>query len=137
MDNYQKLLNNLGGKPAPEDLYQAVLLRVATEQRRSVRRRFAMAVGSLVASVSAGVAAVLVLANSLTASGFWKFISLVFSDGATVMTYWREFSLSILESFSVPEMLATLACVFAVMVSLKFLLKNKNAFSNNLQLKYA
>ena len=137
MDNYQKLLNNLGGKPAPEDLYQAVLLRVATEQRRSVRRRFAMAVGSLVASVSAGVAAVLVLANSLTASGFWKFISLVFSDGATVMTYWREFSLSILESFSVPEMLATLACVFAVMVSLKFLLKNKNAFSNNLQLQYA
>ena len=119
-DNYQKLLGSLGNEQAPEGLY----------------RRFALAVGSLVASVVAAVSAVLVLLSSLTTSGFWKFVSLIFSDGGTVMTYWQQFSLSLLESFSMPELVVSLACVFAVLLSLRFLLKNKKAFSNNLQLKY-
>jgi hypothetical protein len=135
-NNYQKLLNNLGESRAPEGLYRAVISRVSAEQNRSAKKRFVVAVGSLVASVAASVAAVLVLATSLTQSGFWKFVSLAFSDGGTVMTYWRQFSMSLLESFSMPEMVVSLVCVFAVMLSLKFLLKNKNAFSNNLQLNY-
>ena len=133
MNNYQNLLNNLSGSKAPEDLYKTVLLRVVLEQKRAIKRRFAMAVASLVVSVGAAVMAVLVLANSLTASGFWKFVSLAFSDGGTVVTYWQQFSLSLLESFSVPEMVVSLACILAVMISLKFLIQNKSAFSTNLK----
>lgn len=135
-NNYQKLLSGLGGGTAPEDLYTAVLFRLRVEQRRALRRRFVVAVVSFVASATAALSAIMVLATSLTASGFWKFVSLIFSDGGTVVTYWREFMLSLLESFSVPEMVVLLACIFAVMISLKFLLKNKKAFSNNLQLNY-
>src|ERR1035437_987263 len=136
MNNYQKLLGDLGTGTVPEDLYKAVLFRLSLEQRRAVKRRFAIASASLVASISAAVAAVLILANSLTTSGFWKFVSLIFSDGGTVVTYWQQFSLSLLESFSVPELVVSLSCVFAVMISLKFLLKNKSAFSTKLQLNY-
>ena len=136
MNNYQKLLGGLGTGTAPEDLYKAVLFRLSVEQRRALRRRFALAVVSFVASVIAAFSAILVLATSLSQSGFWKFVSLAFSDGGTVVTYWQQFSLSLLESFSVPEMVVSLVCVLAVMMSLKFLLKNKKAFSNNLQLNY-
>ena len=136
MNNYQKLLNNLSNSQATEGLYRAVISRVATEQNHSARKQFILAFGSLAASVVAAVSAILVLLASLTQSGFWKFVSLAFSDGGTVMTYWKEFSMSLLESFSMPEMIVSLVCVFAVILSLKFLLKNKNAFSNNLQLNY-
>lgn len=130
MNNYQKLLNNLGSKPAPEDLYKGVLLRLTIEQGRAVKRRFAIAAASLVASVTAAVVAVLALASSLTASGFWKFISLIFTDGGTVVTYWQQFSLSLLESFSMTEMVVSLACIFAVILSIRFMLKNRSAFSS-------
>jgi hypothetical protein len=133
-NNYQKLLSGLGSGTVPEDLYQTVLFRLRVEQRRALRRRFAVAIVSFVASVTAAFSAIMVLATSLTASGFWKFVSLIFSDGGTVVTYWQQFSLSLLESFSVPEMVVLLACIFAVVLSLKFLLKNKMAFSTNLKL---
>ena len=136
-ENYQKLLGGLSETHAPEGLYRAVLLRVSAEQARSARRRFATACVALLASLGAAVAAVFVLADSLTQSGFWKFVSLAFSDGGTVLTYWKEFSMSLLESFSVPETIFSLACIFAVVLSLRFLLKNKSAFSTVLQLTYA
>jgi hypothetical protein len=137
MNNYQKLLENLGGKTAPDGLCGVVLSRVALEQKRTARRRFETAVASLLASLGAAVAAVFVLANSLAASGFWKFVSLAFSDGGTVLTYWQQFAMSLLESFSVPEMVLLLSCVFAVLLSLKFLSKNKSAFSAPAQLQTA
>jgi hypothetical protein len=137
MNNYQKLLGGLGGGTAPEDLYTAVIFRLSVEQRRAIKRRFWIAATSLVASVVAAVSAVFVLATSLSQSGFWKFVSLIFSDGGTVMTYWQQFSLSLLESFSVPEMVVSLACIFAVMISMKFLLKNKSAFFGGARLQLA
>ena len=135
--NYQKLLSNLGNSQAPEGLYRAVISRVSAEQSHSAKKRFAIAFASLVASAGAAVAAVLVLATSLTQSGFWKFVSLAFSDGSSVMTYWQQFGMSLLESFSMPEMVVSLVFVFAVLLSLRFLLKNKSAFSLPAQLQVA
>lgn len=134
-ENYQKLFG-LDQRPAPEKLYKAVLLRIGLEKKRDEKRRFIVAGFSLTASIFAVVPAVLSLANSLAASGFWKFVSLLFSDGSLVLTYWKEFSLTLLESFSVPEMILTLVCVFAIALSVKFLFKNKSAFSVNTQFNY-
>jgi hypothetical protein len=130
MNNYQKLLNNLGGKSAPEGLYKAVLLRLDSEKSRVAKRRFVFSVAALSASVVAFVSAIWVMFSSLADSGFWKFGSLIFTDSGTVLTYWKQFSLSLIESFSVPEVALSLACVFAVMLSLKFLLKNRSVFSS-------
>ncbi len=129
MDNYQKLLNNLENRPTPEGLHRAILLRLNTEQKKAVRKRFFVAGLSFVVSFGATATAVSILMINLAQSGFWKFVSLMFSDGGTVLSYWQQFSLSLLESFSIPEMIVSLVCVLAVMLSLKFLLKNKSAFS--------
>ena len=135
-DNYQKLMGGLQDESAPSGLYRAVILHLASEQKRVGKKKFALAGLALLVSIGAAVSAVLVLAGSLSESGFWKFVSLAFSDGDMMLTYWRQFAMSLLESFSAPEFIVSLICVFAALLSLRFLMKNKNIISssNKLQL---
>ena len=69
-DNYQKLMGGLQDESAPSGLYRAVILHLASEQKRVGKKKFALAGLALLVSIGAAVSAVLVLAGSLSESGF-------------------------------------------------------------------
>ena len=62
--------------------------------------------------------------GSLARSGFYNYFSLIFSDGFALVSSWKEFVFSLVESFSVSEFIVLLSIVFVVLISVKILIKN-------------
>jgi len=114
----------LSTTPVPQGLYEAVLAKVAAARIRAARIR-AGAFG-LIATISA-IALVPVIeytADQLYKSGFYDYVSLVLSDRADVVLYWREFGLSLLESLPSVALLTLLPIAVAFLWSLSRLIKN-------------
>ncbi|CAN5754053.1 hypothetical protein BH11PAT2_BH11PAT2_01950 [soil metagenome] len=100
---------------APAGLLHTVFARIHREQARLARVRAALySVGTL-ASLGVGVFVTLSLARSLRESGFYEYVSLALSGDSLFLVYWRELSLSILESVPTVTLL-TLLVVLLVLV---------------------
>ena len=110
-EEYQKF-NILPIEP-PKGLMPAILQRVKILQKRAVRVRFALestlAGGSFTALVYVGVYAW----HSFNQSGFYEYLSLVSSDSATLVHYWRELSLSLIETLPIISLIVLLATASA------------------------
>jgi len=63
------------------------------------------------------------LSSDLSRSGFYEYFSLIFSDSGSVIHFWKEFSLSLLESLPVISAILSLILIFTLFLSLKYALK--------------
>ncbi len=108
----------------PENLYSTVILRIDSEKRKSAKRRLFYTSGAILISVVAFVEASASMLGSLARSGFYNYFSLIFSDGFALVSSWKEFVFSLVESFSVSEFIVLLSIVFVVLISVKILIKN-------------
>jgi len=63
------------------------------------------------------------LLNNLAQSGFSEYFSLIFSDGGSMLTYWKELSFSLAESLPVMSIILTLSTLFVCFLSLRYLIK--------------
>jgi hypothetical protein len=63
------------------------------------------------------------LISDLAHSGFYEYFSLIFSDGGSMLAYWKELSLSLAQSIPVMSIVLTLSLFFVCFLSLKYLLK--------------
>jgi hypothetical protein len=61
--------------------------------------------------------------GSFAQSGFSTYASLLSSDGSILFLYWKEFTLSIIESLPLMSMTIFLATIFALLLSLKLTLQ--------------
>jgi len=122
--DFQTIFNALEPISPEKDISSGVLRRIQGYQQRIARIRLAVfGVGTAVFAV----ALVPVFINTVSAfesTGFYQYLSLVFLDGAAVLPYWKEFSLSLVESLPAFEISLLLAVVFAVLQSLKLAIKN-------------
>lgn len=95
----------------PKELLDAVLSRVRLEQKRAARREIflvgSLALGSLVAIIPA----ISYFLNSLIQSSFYQYLSLVFSDGTSVLTFWKEMIMSLAESLPLLGLVGVLTIV--------------------------
>jgi hypothetical protein len=108
----------------PQGLYAAVMLRIHLAQRRAAQMRAGL---FAVVALASGAALVPVLGytiNQLYTSGFYDYLSLIFSDNSLVLTYWREFGLSLIESLPSLALLLLLPVAAALVWSLMRLVKN-------------
>ena len=64
-----------------------------------------------------------ILLNDLAQSGFYEYFSLIFSDGGSMLAYWKELFLSLAESLPVFSIISTLSLFFIFFLSLKYLTK--------------
>ena len=64
-----------------------------------------------------------ILLNDLAQSGFYEYFSLIFSDGGSMVTYWKELFFSLAESLPVFSIISTLSLFFIFFLSLKYLTK--------------
>lgn len=61
---------------------------------------------------------------TLAGSGVSRLLSLLFSDFSVVMSFWKEYLLSVAESLPLAPLAAVLAFVWLCLVNLRFALKN-------------
>lgn len=75
------------------------------------------------ASLAGLIPAWRVLSNDLTQSGLYDYLSLVFSNNGSVLSYWKELTLSIAESLPTMSIVLSLSLVFIFFLSFKYAVK--------------
>jgi hypothetical protein len=123
----QNSLPGLMSVEPPQGLYAAIMARIELAARRGAP----MGAGGFCAlGLACGAVLVPVVqytAQQFYASGFYDYLSLILSDHSLVLTYWREFGLSLLESLPSVALLLFLPIAVALAWSLVRLVKNARA----------
>ena len=62
------------------------------------------------------------LSTDFAKSGFYEYFSLIFGNGS-ILSYWKELSLSLVESLPIMSIIFTLSLIFICLFSLRHLVK--------------
>ncbi len=124
-DSHERLFEYLKSKEPPAELLNSILVSVKgrTSSRVLIVRTVVSGALSLVA-ITALVPSLLIAQSEISRSDFYQFLSLLLSDTNTVMTFWKEFTLSLMESFPTLGMIAVLGSVFVFLVSVRFFIRD-------------
>lgn len=110
---------------APKNLMDKVFLTVALEKGRLEKRnRIAFLVSSIVSSFAV-VGAFVYTVATLKESGFYTYLSLMFSDLGNLSFYWKDMIMALVESLPVYSVLILLSTFFVFVFSLMKYIKNK------------
>lgn len=86
-----------------------------------------MSLGGLIPTIK-------MLLSDLTQSGIFEYFSLLFSRGNSLLSYWKELTLSIAESLPTTSIFLSLSLVFILFLSLKYV--TKQIIRNQLSLSF-
>jgi len=117
-----KIFKQAKYEPA-QNLAFSVWHKVTLRERRITQFKLWALVSASLASLAGLVPAFQILANDLAHSGFYEYFSLIFSDGGSMFSSWRELSLSIAESLPTMSIIFILSLLFVCFLSLKYLAK--------------
>jgi membrane protein CcdC involved in cytochrome C biogenesis len=118
-------------------LFEKIMLRIKEEQRIAAVKRI-MVVSFVVAagSIAAFIPVFNAMRASLYDSGFISSFSLIFSDFGVVLSYWQNFSLSLLETFPVLEFVEVLSVSLVFFISVNFIIKSIRYISEFSKINY-
>ena len=108
----------------PEELFKAVLSRIALARRRAARLRLAALGSGLLISGTLVVSSIGYAINEFYASGFYEYLSLFFSDRSIVFAHWKEISLSLAEALPSIAILMCMAFSVVFIWSLRHAVRN-------------
>jgi hypothetical protein len=74
------------------------------------------------------------LLSDLSQSGFYEYLSLAFSSSGSIMSYWREFALSLAESLPTMSIILSFSLILIFLFSLKY--ATKQIIRNQLSLAF-
>lgn len=103
----------------PRGLFSAILARIAQESRRAARFRLAMFSTVVVASGAALIPTLSYTMQEFRVSGFYDYVSLLFSDYTVASAHWQEISLSVVESLPSVAILLILSISITLIWSLR------------------
>ena len=113
----------------PEGLESKIVGRIKKEETKLARKRlvfFGLISGT---SLILALPTAKMIGESFAYSGFFRYFSLIFSDGGAVFSFISDFGSLLAESFPVLESAIFLSVVFAIFWSLGETIKNiKEAF---------
>ena len=116
-DRFRKVLRAIEEKEfsIPKDLSSRIVFRIDQKARKTaIIKAFSMGLISL-CSLVASVPLIYNAINAFTQSGFYNYLSIIFSDSDIAITYWREISLTIAESIPVISVVSLLV-ILAVFI---------------------
>lgn len=122
--NYSKLFKSLDGVYVPSGLSNVTIKRIRREQRRAAFLRLTFVVPMAFLSSAAVVFSFKYLADEIAQSGLPQYLSVIFSDGGTALTYWKEFSISIADQLPVLSATLFLGAAFALLGTISSIVKN-------------
>ncbi|HOZ36753.1 MAG TPA: hypothetical protein PLR18_02900 [bacterium] len=121
--SYQKLFTHLKPAEPPAGLLTVVMARLAKEERRAIarsRRHLFFVSLLLLGSLWAFFPAVKLVYTDLIASGFFQYLSLLFSDFSVIASSWQSYAFSLLETMPVVSLTLFLAVTFVFLFALRF-----------------
>lgn len=115
---------NINDINPPPGLEQIIFTKIYERQKRSALIRFVGTGVLSLGSLATLVPSVVSLASAVHSSGFYEYLSLIVSDNAYLLTYWKEFSLSLAESLPFFALSLSLALLGIFIWSLSRAAKN-------------
>ncbi len=100
-------------KGPSEELYRTVIARIRWEERRSARKRLLLWSAASLCACAGLVPASGYAMQELQQSGFYSYLSLLFSDASLVFASWKEFLLLLTESLPIVEITVLAGALFA------------------------
>lgn len=100
-------------------LCEAILARIALLERRYTRVRAGLFSALALVCAAALIPATQYAAEQFYASGFYDYLTLIVSDHTLVLTYWRQFGLSLLESLPSLALLLFVPLIIVLAYSLR------------------
>ncbi len=111
----------------PQGLSRRIYIHIQQKIHERKKRMFLVSI-SLYATALAGViSGSWYLWENLRASSFYTYLSLIGSDGSLLLSSWKEFGLSLLESFPTIEIALILAGIVIILQSVKKI----NSYNNS------
>ena len=106
-----------------QNLSSAIWRTLITRNERVVRvKLFVFSIISLASGLGL-IPVFKLLSNDLARSGFYQYLSLLFSSNGSIASYWQEFMFSIAESLPLASILFLLGLIFVFFLSLRYLIK--------------
>ena len=122
----EKELKNAFHRVKYEDnihLADNIWLKIALRNKLIARIKIWVFSSIGLASLLGLIPAFKVLSNDLMESGFYEYLSLIFSNSNSIASYWRELSLSLAESLPTASIALSLSLILIFFLSLKFTTK--------------
>jgi hypothetical protein len=101
-----------------------ILASIQQEEIRHARIYVYTAIGAIMTSSFGVVFVVKHMFQGLYQSSFYSYVSLLFSDPAIVVSYWKELSLSLVETAPLIEITLCLVAFAALLTSVRILVNN-------------
>lgn len=122
-----KILNQLKSEEPSAGLLGRIMVRISEEQKRLIfqRRLFFFSFIFLLATM-AFVPVWKEFQTAIINSGILYFCPLIFSDLKTILIYWQDFGLSLLESLPIFELIAVLMNILALLWLARLILRYIN-----------
>jgi glucan phosphoethanolaminetransferase (alkaline phosphatase superfamily) len=121
-DKLTKIFKNAKYEPNPNLATSVWLVITAREKHLAQFKLWAFA-SAFFASLAGMIPTFQVLLNNMAHSGFYEYFSLIFSDGGSMFSYWKELILSLAESLPIMSIVFTLSLIFVFFLSLRYLMK--------------
>ncbi len=113
-----KKRNALPRMNPPQGLGDRIVKIIRIKEIRSARMYFAWMCAAAAASFAGSLVSAIYIMDKLQTSGFVEYVSLMFSDSGAIMTYWREFTFSLVASLPLLGCVGLLAAVGALIWSM-------------------
>ncbi|KPJ55901.1 hypothetical protein AMJ49_06125 [Parcubacteria bacterium DG_74_2] len=136
--DYKELFTNLESKEPPVGLFDRIILAIKREQelRHAKRLLFGFLSLSLISLVATPISGVMFI-NQIENSGIIHFISTAISDFGIFLTMWQDFSLAIIESLPLMDMIVFLLSLGISIFTLRLFLYKKRLLLNYLTQNFA
>jgi hypothetical protein len=125
--NIEKIFQNLKNIEPSVGLEKRILKAISAQGVKSLKRKLMLVQAGLTVSTGVFLGALLVFGKAFLESDFWNLGKLAFSDTGIVAAHMGSYTVSLLETLPVVEMVAMLVPVLALMLMLNWYYK----FSNN------
>jgi len=127
--DYEKLISKLTLPQPPAELESRILSRIGELGKLKVLKyKVAIFAASSAVSAVAAVFAFMILRTNLAETGFWQFLSLLFSDYQILAAYWQNYLMSLAESMPISSLVLLLMCIFIFCESVRLLANNAKKF---------
>jgi hypothetical protein len=124
-DNLIKIFKKAKYEPSP-DLAFSIWHTVVVQNKYMVKFKLCIFVFTGFFSLVGLVPVFQMLLNDLTQSGFYEYFSLIFSDGGSMLSSWKELIFSLAESLPIMSIIFTLSLIFIFFLSLRYVIKQIN-----------
>jgi len=123
--DWEKLFSYYNVPEPPNDLLGKIMKRINQEKMLlTLKRRLVIFSAGLFGAIILFIPALKAVISGFAESGFAQYFSLLFSDAGIVLTYWQNYTFSLLETLPVVNLILLLATIFVILELLKLLVKD-------------